>query len=145
MGKKKAVLDQINLVVGDMPVSVDFYARLGAEVAPGQAEPFHASCRLENDFSLDLDTAKFAAVWNKAWAGRADTVGRVVIGFAVETREDVDATYADMTSAGYRGLNPPYDAFWGARYAIIEDPNGIAVGLMSPIDPAKRSRTPEVA
>lgn len=145
MGRRKAVLDQINLVVGDMRASADFYTRLGAEVALGQAASFHANCQLENDFSLDLDTVKFASVWNRAWAGRTDTAGRVVIGFAVETREDVDATYADMTGVGYRGLNPPYDAFWGSRYAIIEDPNGIAVGLMSPVDPAKRSRTPEVA
>ena len=145
MGKRKAVLDQINLVVGDMRASADFYSRLGAEVAPEQAASFHANCQLDNDFDLSLDTAKFAAAWNKGWAGRTDTVGRVVVGFAVETREDVDATYAEMTGAGYRGLNPPCDAFWGARYAIIEDPNGIAVGLMSPIDPAKRSRTPEVA
>jgi uncharacterized glyoxalase superfamily protein PhnB len=43
-----------------------------------------------------------------------------------------------MTSAGYLGLQPPFDAFWGARYAILEDPNGAAVGLMSPIDPEKR-------
>jgi uncharacterized glyoxalase superfamily protein PhnB len=43
-----------------------------------------------------------------------------------------------MTSAGYSALAAPYDAFWGARYAIVEDPNGIAVGLMSPIDPGRR-------
>ena len=144
MSQRKAVLNQINLVVGDMRASADFYARLGAEVPPAQAASFHANCRLGNDFSLDLDTVEFASVWNKAWAGRTDTAGRVVIGFAVETREDVDATYLDMTGAGYRGLNPPYDAFWGSRYAIIEDPNGIAVGLMSPVDPAKRSSTPEM-
>ena len=27
-----------------------------------------------------------------------------------------------------------YDAFWGARYAIVEDPDGHTVGLMGPID-----------
>ena len=46
--------------------------------------------------------------------------------------------YDELTSAGYLGLAAPYDAFWGARYAIVEDPNGIAVGLMSPIDPKHR-------
>ena len=49
-----------------------------------------------------------------------------------------------MTSAGYRGLQAPYDAFWGARYAVIEDPDGLAVGLMSEISAARKSAPPEV-
>jgi uncharacterized glyoxalase superfamily protein PhnB len=46
----------------------------------------------------------------------------------------VDEIYAGLTGAGYRGHQKPYDAFWGARYAIVEDPDGNAVGLMSPIE-----------
>jgi uncharacterized glyoxalase superfamily protein PhnB len=49
-----------------------------------------------------------------------------------------------MARAGYRGLQEPYDAFWGARYAIIEDPNGVAVGVMSPISPDRKSPPPSV-
>lgn len=33
----------------------------------------------------------------------------------------------------------PYDAVWGPRYAVVEDPDGNAVGIMSPIDPQRRS------
>jgi uncharacterized glyoxalase superfamily protein PhnB len=46
----------------------------------------------------------------------------------------VDALYDDLTHApATRGCSQPWDAFWGARYAMVEDPDGIAVGLMSPI------------
>jgi uncharacterized glyoxalase superfamily protein PhnB len=48
-----------------------------------------------------------------------------------------------FASAGYRGLQLPFDAFWGARYAIVEDPDGIAIGLMSPIDPTRRTAPPK--
>jgi uncharacterized glyoxalase superfamily protein PhnB len=41
-----------------------------------------------------------------------------------------------------RGRQPPYDTFWGARYAIVEDPHGNHVGLMSPSDPARKSAPP---
>jgi hypothetical protein len=34
--------------------------------------------------------------------------------------------------------------FWGARYAIIEDPDGIAVGVMSPISADRKSPPPSV-
>ena len=37
---------------------------------------------------------------------------------------------------------PPFDAFWGARYAIVADPDGNDVGLMSPIDESRRTWPP---
>ena len=64
-----------------------------------------------------------------------------VLGFKVGSRERVDEIYADLVAAGYRGQQPPYDAFWGARYAVIEDPDGNAVGIVSPVDPGRRSQT----
>jgi predicted lactoylglutathione lyase len=143
MVRPRAVLNQINLVVGDMKMSADFYRRLGAEVAEPPADAQHLACGLANDFDFDMDTATFAAFWNKSWAGRSDLAGRIVLGFAVETRDEVDALHANMVAAGYRSLQTPWDAFWGARYAIIEDPNGAAVGLMSPVDPSKRFWPPE--
>jgi uncharacterized glyoxalase superfamily protein PhnB len=62
-----------------------------------------------------------------------------VIGFAVATRQGVDDLYADLTAAGYHGRQRPWDAFWGARYAIDEDPDCNPVGLMSPIEAEHRS------
>ena len=44
-----------------------------------------------------------------------------------------------------RSQQPPFDAFWGARYAIVEDPDGNSVGLMSPVDPTRRSPMPPPA
>jgi predicted enzyme related to lactoylglutathione lyase len=147
MAGRKAVLNQLNIVVCDMRASMAFYRRLGIPLpepaGASEPEPFHIGAEATSDFDLDLDTAKFAQVWNKGWQGRSDLVGRVVVGFQFDTREDVDATYKELTGAGHKGLQPPFDAFWGARYAVVEDPNGLAVGLMSPIDPGRRSELPE--
>ena len=63
----------------------------------------------------------------------------------VNPREDVDATYADMRGAGYAAVQCPYDAFWGARYAIVADPDGQQVGLMSPSDEARKYWPPTPA
>jgi uncharacterized glyoxalase superfamily protein PhnB len=49
-----------------------------------------------------------------------------------------------MATAGYTSQQEPYDAFWGSRYAILEDPDGNAVGIMSPMDDAYRSAPPEM-
>src|SRR6202020_3648024 len=82
------------------------------------------------DFSLD--SAVFAQHWNAAWKGRTDLRGRVVVGFGVATRAAVDEVFRDMTGAGYRGLQDPIAALWGARYAILEGPAGVGGGLLVP-------------
>ena len=43
---------------------------------------------------------------------------------------------------GYHGHLAPIDAYWGARYAEVDDPNGNIVGLQSPIDPGRAGPPP---
>lgn len=148
----RPILEQINIVCGDTDASVAFYRRLGLEIpdariwrtATGAHHVSAADEAADRAIAFDLDSAVFAQRWNGGWKGRTDLRGRVVVGFGVATRADVDEVYRDMTTAGYRGLQEPNDAFWGARYAIIEDPDGIAVGVMSPISPDRKSTPPDV-
>lgn len=130
-------LDQLSLVVSDMEASVTFYRRLGLDIPDTDPafQAHHRSARLPGGVDLDFDSAEFARHWDVGWQS-----GRAVIGFKVSSRERVDSLYSDLTAFGYVGQQPPYDAFWGARYAIVEDPDGNAVGIMSPVDPDFRSR-----
>ena len=145
MSKNTPALNQINIIARDMRASIEFYRRLGVDMtdASGADEPFHINGEAANGFSVDLDTPDFAQVWNTGWAGRNDLAGRVVVNFGVATRAEVDKLYRELTSAGHAGLQPPIDAFWGARYAVVEDPNGIAIGLMSPRDDTLSHWPPE--
>jgi uncharacterized glyoxalase superfamily protein PhnB len=43
--------------------------------------------------------------------------------------DDVDATHARAIAAGARSLLAPHDAFWGDRFAQIEDLDGYRWGL----------------
>src|SRR5579872_7473614 len=97
MGEKAARFDQLNIVVADIEASANFYGRLGVRFeTPGPAA-FHLNGAAGADLDIDLDTAAFAAIWNPAWAGREDLVGRVVIGFRVQARDAVDSLHADLT------------------------------------------------
>ena len=131
----RPVLNQVNLVVSDMEAAVAFYRRLGLEIPDTDAkfQQHHRNAVLPGDVDLDLDSHAFARHWFPGWRG-----GMGVIGFHVEERGRVDALYAELTGCGYAGPLPPHDAFWGARYAIVLDPDGNAVGIMSGIDPARR-------
>ena len=133
---------QCNIVVRDMAATLAFYRRLGLTI-DAEANAFHVAVRFANGMLLEFDSTTFARQWD---SGRHDsTGGSTVLGLEVATRERVDALYADLTQAGYLGRQQPYDAFWGARYAIVEDPDGNGIGLMSPIDVARKFWPPTQA
>lgn len=104
----RPVLDQINLVVRDMDAMVEFYRRLGVEIddSPAPWAPHHRNSSTPEGLDLELDSQVFAVTWNQGWD--RDAAGAVV-GFRLPTRDGVDQTYADLTAAGYRGQQPPYD------------------------------------
>jgi hypothetical protein len=49
----------------------------------------------------------------------------------------------DGPDLAYQGRQPPYDTFWGARYAVLADPDGNDVGIMSPVDESRRFWPPK--
>jgi len=141
----EAVFDQINLVVRDVGRTVAFYRRLGLDIPETAiwSTPtgmHHVSLKTTGEFDFGVDSHKLAKVYNQGFVAER---GNVVIGFRLPSREAVDATYAELLSHEHQGLQPPYDVFWGARYAIVEDPDGNPVGLMSPSD-GPRTRPPEI-
>ena len=134
-------LQQVTLVVGSSEASAAFYRELGLAV-PEDAGDMHVEIpQPAGPVSLELDTADSAGLWNASW--RAGQGTQVILGMAVASREAVDELYGRLTASGHPGVQPPFDAFWGGRYAIVADPDGNQVGLMSPIDEARRTWPPE--
>ena len=131
-------LSQLNIVVTDMSAALDFYRRLGWEIE--LASDDHAVANLPDGPSVAFDRVGFVSMWDSGYAGQ--TGGSTVLGISVEGRDAVDELYAELVTAGHPGRQPPYDAFWGSRYAIVEDPDGNPVGLMSPRDDEHRSWPP---
>jgi len=152
MKNDRPILNQVNIVSRDLAASIDFYRRLSVEIPQESVWQtatglHHAGARRAKnggELEFELDSVAFAPVWNAGWVGRDDLSGRVVITFRLPSREAVDDLFKAMTNAGYVGLQTPFDAFWGARYAILQDPDGVAVGLMSPVTNQFRSRPPEI-
>jgi catechol 2,3-dioxygenase-like lactoylglutathione lyase family enzyme len=136
-------LDQINIVVRDMEAMSEFYRRLGLRIDAASAEwAAHHRSQVGNDdggaLDFDLDSQEFARVWNAGWPGGPG----VVLTFRVEPRDEVDRLYRELTSVGYRAQQTPYDTFWGARFAVVADPDGNSVGLMSHADSTRATAPP---
>ena len=117
-----------------MAASVTFYRHLGLPVAAAPGDQ-HVEMTFPNGMTMEWDSADSVHHWD---SGRTPGTNRPVLGFTVPTREAVDQKYAELVAAGYRGHQPPYDAFWGSRYAIVDDPDNNPIGLMSPIEEARK-------
>ena len=128
----RAHLDVVGLVVEDMPRSLAFYRRLGLELpAEADAEP-HVVAELPGGLRLAWDTVETIRSFDAGWRPPDGGSPRMSLAFELGSPEEVDAAYAELTEAGYEGHKPPWDAFWGQRYAVVHDPDGNGVDLFCP-------------
>jgi catechol 2,3-dioxygenase-like lactoylglutathione lyase family enzyme len=136
-------LDQVNLIARDVEASRNFYSRLGLDFGDA-SDPVWADHHVSAEhgehagIDVDLDSTSFVRKWDSGWPGGPG----VVLGFKVDARQEVDTLVAALAADGVGVQQEPYDAFWGARYAVVSDPDGNGVGIMSAIDPATRSDPP---
>jgi uncharacterized glyoxalase superfamily protein PhnB len=120
------LLNAVGIVTADMARSLEFYRLLGLDV-PDTREAGHVNIEASDGLRLMFDSEeeirKFRPEWTRAPGNQ--------IGLAFQCRipSEVDELYARMTDAGFTGDNPPWDAFWGQRYAQLRDPDGVPVDL----------------
>ncbi len=141
-GSDMSTFGQINLLVSDMAATVEFYRLLELDFADAFEWPAGSGAHHIDDITGDgvymaFDDAPMARIWAKGFdPGRRG--GNVVVGLMVAARDDVDRLVERVRNAGHPVACEPYDAFFGARYAIVIDPDGNQVGLKSPIDDERR-------
>lgn len=126
-----ATLGFIGIVVRDMAASLAFYRALGVPIADGHDDAPHVDATLDG-VALAWDTVetirRFDPDYQPASGGH-----RIALAFVHDTPAEVDAAYAALVAAGHQGHVPPFDAFWGQRYATVLDPDGNAVDLFAPL------------
>ena len=59
---------------------------------------------------------------------------RMGLAFKCDNPAEVDELYQRVTEAGHTGHKPPWDAFWGQRYAVVVDPDGNLIDLFAALD-----------
>ncbi|MEM7157493.1 MAG: VOC family protein [Myxococcota bacterium] len=118
------------ITVEDMRASVEFFVdRLGFEIvflSQGLVNLRHPRSDLQLGFLRPLaDESPFC--------GKGLTYGLEV--------DDVDAEYLRIRRAGVDTDGPPRDNPWGDRSFTVVDPNGIALHIHQPIEPAPEYRS----
>ena len=125
-------LDLIGMVTRDMAASLAFYRRLGLEIAEGAEREDHVEAVGPGGVRVAWDTEELIASFDPQGLPTGGA-GRIGLAFRCAGPEGVDRTYQELTSAGYVGQKEPWDAFWGQRYALVQDPDGNGVSLFAPL------------
>ncbi|WP_041230728.1 VOC family protein [Deinococcus peraridilitoris] len=124
--------DMVGYVVRDMQATLDFYRQLGLPIP----ENAHLNPAGESEMHVEVTVSGYRLAWDdlalirqldSSWEeprGR-----RISVAFKTDSPAEVDALYDKLTALGYSGHTPPYNAFWGQRYAVVYDPDGNTVDL----------------
>ncbi|GLF97853.1 VOC family protein [Streptomyces yaizuensis] len=129
-----ARFDAIGIVTADLPASLAFYRRLGIDVPADAGGAPHVEAVLPGGTRLLWDTEDVIRSFDPGWSRPAGGE-RLGLAFRCADPAGVDALYAELTDAGYRGHLPPWDAVWGQRYAVVLDPDGLGVSLFADASP----------
>jgi uncharacterized glyoxalase superfamily protein PhnB len=119
-------LNAIGIAVADLRRSMEFYRLLGLDLPEDPAEG-HVEATMANGTRLMFDSEEVIRSFLPDWR-RVDG-NQVSLAFECGSPEEVDSVYARVVSAGFEGEKAPWDAFWGQRYALLGDPDGVRVNL----------------
>ena len=123
-------LNALGIAVSDMARSIHFYRLVGLDV-PETPEEGHVDAFLPNGVRFMLDSEEVIRSFMPEWSRENGNQ----LSFALEcaSTAEVDEVYARVTGEGFEGEKEPWDAFWGQRYALLIDPDGVRVNLYAPL------------
>ena len=125
-----ARLNALGIVTSDMATSIRFYRLLGLDV-PETPDEGHVETFLPNGVRFMLDSEDTVRSFRPDW--KRESGNQVGLALECENAAEVDDLYARILAAGFEGETPPWDAFWGQRYAQLRDPDGVPVDLYAPL------------
>lgn len=123
------------MIAYDMKRSLAFYRDLGLPLPEGAhldadgLPEAHVEVRV-NGLRVAWETEALARQVNPAWTAPSGNA-RLSIAFEAASAAGVDEVCARMADKGHRILKAPYDAFWGQRYATLQDPDGNTVDVFA--------------
>lgn len=119
-------LNAIGITVADMARSIRFYRLLGLDV-PETPDEGHVDAFLPNGVRLMLDSEDVVRSFLPNW--QRNDGNQIALALECSSPAEVDEVYARVVAGGFAGEKEPWDAFWGQRYAVIPDPDGVLINL----------------
>jgi uncharacterized glyoxalase superfamily protein PhnB len=121
-------LNAFGIICSDLEASLRFYRLLGVPFDEFDPENGHCEAQLGGGVKLMLDSDAVMASFVEDFQTPKGN-DRMSLAVECDAPADVDEAYRTVVSAGSASVKEPFDAFWGQRYATVEDPDGNHVDL----------------
>ena len=118
--------------VADMAATLAFYRLVGVPISEEPWEGQFLSVALPDGKSFAFGTYGLTQRYDSGFTPPAEGRSHVALQFNLSSPAAVDEMHARLTAAGHPSHLAPFDAFWGARYCEVVDPDGNVVGFHGP-------------
>jgi len=122
-------LDAVGIVSKNVQKSVEFYQMLGVSLEEVGAGPDHLEAATQSGLRIMVDSFGLMKQINPDWTEPAGA--GMVLCFKQDSPESVNRLFLQVTEAGFKSVKQPWDAFWGQRYASVQDPDGNQIDIFA--------------
>lgn len=123
------IIDAVAVTSRDMSRSVGFYRQLGFEFPDfGTGDQHVEAIAAPGAVRLMIDTHALATELNGAEPVPANHAQFALL---YDSPDAMNAAVAVLEQNGAAIVTPPFDAFWGQRYATVADPDGYRIDLFA--------------
>jgi len=128
------VIDAVSVSARDLATAAQFYGLLGFDFPDITPDMKHLEAETTPGATrLMIDTH---ALMEELTGEVPRPSNHAAFALLCDGPAAVDAIADRVAAAGFVVVTPPWDAFWGQRYATLADPGGYRVDLFAPLDAA---------
>jgi catechol 2,3-dioxygenase-like lactoylglutathione lyase family enzyme len=125
-------LDAVSVVSTNLEKTARFYSVLGFVFQPFGKDEKHIEPQTKpGDVRLMIDTADLI---ESIIGSKPTPPNHSSFAILCDHPSDVDAVCEKIKAEGFVVTKEPWDAFWGQRYAIVQDPDGYMIDLFASLE-----------
>ena len=125
-------LDAISVTSTDLEKSVKFYSLLGFVFPQFEKDEKHIEPQTKaGEVRLMIDTADLI---ENITGSKPIPPNHSSFAVLCEMPSKVDEVTKKIKAEGFTVIKEPWDAFWGQRYAIVQDPDGYMIDLFAQLE-----------
>jgi uncharacterized glyoxalase superfamily protein PhnB len=120
-------INAIGVFTSNLAKTVEFYSLVGFKFPEFKSDEQHLEATTApGETRLMIDSKELI----KSLIGEEPRPGNCSV-FAVEfsSTEELDGVAKKVAESGFKIFKEPWDAFWGQRYCVVEDPDGHRIDL----------------
>lgn len=120
-------LNAIGVTSTNISKTIEFYTLLGFEFKDLKSDDEHVEpVTPDGSAHLMIDAVKIV----KDIIGEDPKAGNIsAFALQYDSVQELNAVADKVSHAGFKVFKEPWDAFWGQRYAVVQDPDGFKVDL----------------